>query len=127
MTDSNLNDLCEVLQPIAREFLFRCNKLFVTKIIVTWRDADAQGAAYDQGLSHAKAGESPHNCCLADGTPAARGFDFAIFFNGAYITDGTDSRYEQAGQIAKDLGLAWGGSWHNPDYDHVEISNWREV
>ena len=30
------------------------------------------------------------------------------------------SRYEAMGEIAKRLGLVWGGDWRKPDYCHVE-------
>jgi hypothetical protein len=41
---------------------------------------------------------------LADGTPAARAFDFAVFDeNGACVSDGMDSRYAIIGMIAVNL------------------------
>jgi hypothetical protein len=125
MTDNSLSDLDPKLQSIAQEWLAKCNAQFTTRITVTWRSADEQGAAFDKGLSNAKAGQSPHNVCNADGSPCARAFDFAIFDNGEYVTDGTDPRYAQAGQIGKDLGLAWGGDWHHPDFDHLETVDWK--
>lgn len=125
--DSNFNDLCSELQPLAKAFLFQCNKLFDTKIIVTWRDPLAQNACKAKGLSNASAGKSPHNCTLSDGTPGSKAFDFAIYLNGTYITNGTDPRYTQAGAIWKALGQKWGGDFIHPDYDHCELANWQET
>jgi hypothetical protein len=131
VADAKFDDLCLAIQPLAQEFLDRVNAQIapaICKIIVTWRDADAQGAAYDQGLSSARAGQSPHNCMLDDGTPAARAFDFGIFEeNGNYVINGDDPRYTNAGQIWKSLNQTWGGDFTHPDFDHCELANWRET
>jgi hypothetical protein len=59
----------------------------------------------DRGL----VGTVAHNRCLADGMPAARAFDFAVFDeNGAYLSDGIDSRYATIGMIAANLKQVWG-------------------
>jgi len=127
MTDRSLSDLDPSLQPTTQQWLDLCAaaKLNV-RITVTWRSADDQGAAYDKGLSNAKAGQSPHGCCI-DGKPASRAFDFAVFSDGQYITDGTDPRYRQAGEIGKSLGLEYGGDWHHPDWDHLEMRDWKII
>lgn len=133
MTDRNFFHLCPDLQSLAQTFLSQVNAELVKKlppstckIVVTWRDAAEQGAAYDKGLSNARAGQSPHNCTLPDGTPASKAFDFAILeSSGAYVTNGTDSRYTAAGKIAEELGLVWGGRFSHPDFDHIELANWK--
>ena len=128
MTDANLDDLDPRLKPLAEQFLMFCNLQFTTKIIVTYRSGVDQNAAHDAGLSNASAGQSPHNYLSIEDMPCSRAFDFAIFdAEGKYITDGRDERYANAGQIAGSLGLAWGGLWHHPDYDHVELANWRSL
>lgn len=128
MADSKLLDLRPELQSIARQFLDACNTLFRTRITETWRNADEQGAAHDKGLSNAKAGESPHNCCDAHGKPSARGFDFAILEkDGTYVKDGADPRYAKAGEIGESLGLVWGGHFPKPDYDHLQLKNWKSL
>lgn len=130
MTDNNIGDLDPVLQPIAHQWLAECSAALapsMLRITVTWRSGDEQGAAYDKGLSNAQAGQSPHNCCNENGVAASRAFDFAIFQDGSYVTDGKDPRYAQAGQIGKTLGLAWGGDWKHPDYDHLEMADWKSV
>lgn len=128
MTDSNINDLCPELLVLYREWLIRCHAAgLAVRAIVTWRSDIEQNTAKAKGLSKACAGESPHNCCSADGLPYSKAFDFAVFDENAhYVTDGTDERYRQAGEIGKELGLIWGGDWpHFKDWDHLELPNWK--
>ncbi len=127
MTDANLNDLDPVLLKMYRQWLIECYAIpIAVKAIVTWRSPTDQNLAKAKGLSNAAAGESPHNCCTPDGLPSSKAFDFAVFDDdGKYITDGTDERYTQAGEIAEQLGLEWGGRWKHPDYDHIELADWK--
>ena len=126
MADNKTSDLCPALRALVPKFIENCAFDGVTvKILVTWRDATAQNAAKAAGLSNAAAGSSPHNCLDVQGNPASKAFDFGVFNNGVYLTNGSDPRYAQAGAVAVALGLAWGGDWHHPDYDHVELMNWR--
>lgn len=130
MTDRNIADLCPALQAVYAQWLAQCKAAGLnTKAIVTWRSAADQNKAHDAGLSNARAGESPHNVCDANGNPASCAFDFAIFTaGGAYITDGKDPRYRQAGEIGKGLGLVYGGDFHAfPDEDHLELADWRDA
>jgi len=136
MTDKNISDLDPALQPIAVKVITDGSTAISPSkvaIIVTWRSSSDQQAAKAAGLSNAGAGESPHNCVDTNGNPASKAFDFAIFDeNGAYVTDGTDSRYAAIGQIAVAAGLIWGGNWTvekegcGPDPDHIEMSNWKD-
>lgn len=127
MTDSDIVDLCPKLRGIYREWLMRCHEAgLAVKAIVTWRSGADQDAVKANGLSNASAGESPHNCCNSDGAPASKAFDFAVFDEDAsYIRDGADPRYRQAGEIGETLGLDWGGRWLRPDWDHLQMKNWR--
>lgn len=126
MTDNNINDLCPELLTIYREWLMQCHEAgLAVKAIVTWRDGIDQDAAKSNGLSNAGAGQSPHNCCDNHGLPSSKAFDFAIFDNGQYIKDGADPRYTKAGEIGEGLGLHWGGRWHHPDWDHLELTDWK--
>jgi hypothetical protein len=135
MTDRNLSDLDPALQPIAAQVIAAGNTAIAPSkvaIIVTWRSSADQQAAKANGLSRAGAGQSPHNWTLADGTPAARAFDFAVFDeNGTYVTDGTDPRYAAVGKIAVAADLVWGGNWTvekdgcGPDSDHCELAAWK--
>lgn len=135
MTDRNISDLDPALQPIATEVLDQAALALAPstiEITTTWRSPMAQAQAFLDGKSKARAGQSPHECCTADGAPAARAFDFSIFNpDGSYVKDGKDPRYRQVGEIGKSLGLAWGGDWNmerdkvEPDWDHLQMLAWR--
>lgn len=126
MTDRLVADLCIELQALYREWLAQCHAAgLAVKAIETWRSPIDQEAAKAAGLSNASSGNSPHNCCNPDGEPASKAFDFAVFDNAVYIKDGTDPRYARAGEIAEGLGLTWGGRWHHPDFDHIELKHWK--
>lgn len=128
MTDSNIRHLCPELLKIYQQWLMQCIAAGLgAKAIVTWRSSIDQDTAKASGLSNASAGQSPHNCCDDNGDPFSKAFDFAIFENGVYITDGKDDRYTQAGEIGEQLGLVWGGRWKHPDYDHLELANWKDI
>jgi hypothetical protein len=135
MADRALTDLDPLFRPIAQQILDESNAQIApstVRPIVTWRDAADQEAAKCEGESKAGPGESPHNCVDANGNPAARAFDFGVFApDGTYITNGTDSRYAQVGQIAVAFQQVWGGDWTmatddcGPDYDHIEMADWK--
>ena len=123
---ANLAYLDPRLYPLAETWLEKCSFYFKTRITVTYRGPIDQSECKAEGLSNAAAGESPHNCVDDKGEPSSRAWDFAIFNDdGSYVTDGTDPRYTLAGHIAEDMGLAWGGRWNHPDYDHIEMKDWK--
>ncbi len=127
MADRNIADLDPALQTIAQACLAAWVSTYPSRkpvaIVQTWRSSTDQQAAYDAGLSNAKPGESKHECCLPDGTAAARAFDYACFTDdGNYIADGTHPYYTDFANIAKSQGLSWGGDFHSfQDFDHVEL------
>lgn len=129
MTDANFFHLCQELQIKVQLFLKQVNDAIVPshcKITTTYRTPEEQADKYMHGISNAHPGESPHECCLPNGSPASKAFDWSIIDeNGHYISDGTDNRYTIAGHIAEGLGLDWGGRWHHPDFDHAQMKNWR--
>lgn len=125
MTDANLDHLHPTLRAIAELWLEEWKTTYPerdeAKITVTWRSPEDQQKAYDAGLSNAKPGQGKHEFMLDD-KPAAKAFDFALYEDGDYIADGSDDWYTDAGVIAEKLGLKWGGRWHKPDYDHIEMA-----
>ena len=141
LTSNSMADLDPAFQPVVQAIVDSCNAQLAPssmRVTVTWRSSADQAAAQAAGLSKAGPGASPHNCTLADGTPSARAFDFAVFApDGTYITRGADARYAQCGTIAKAVGQAqgvpvtFGGDWTpetdgcEPDSDHCEATNWR--
>lgn len=126
--DRKLTDLSDEMHELYLKWLKACDDAGLrVELIVSWRDPEDQDKAHAEGLSNATAGQSPHNFCDTEGNPASKAFDFGIFEdNGEYVTDGLDRRYKQAGDIAEGLGLVWGGSWVHPDYDHIELANWKD-
>lgn len=129
MTDNAIIDLAPDLRVIYREWLMQCHEAgLAVKAIITWRSSVDQNAAKAKGLSNAAAGQSPHNCTNADGSPNSMAFDFAVFDEDAhYVTNGSDDRYRKAGEIGKALGLVWGGDWQHPDWDHLEMADWKNL
>jgi peptidoglycan L-alanyl-D-glutamate endopeptidase CwlK len=128
MSDRDVNHLHPDLLILYREWLMRCHaaKLAV-KVICTWRSAEEQNIAKAKGFSKAAAGQSPHNCVDDKGKPASKAFDFAVFDEDArYVTNGSDSRYRQAGEIGEQVGLVWGGRFKSIfDPGHLEMKDWK--
>lgn len=126
MTDI-LQNLHPTLRALCETWLLDCGKELPPDCKVrvnspVWRDPATQNALFAAGKSNAPAGKSKHEFML-EGKPASKAFDFSCYRAGVYIKDGTDPLYAQAGAIGKRLGLHWGGDWHNPDWDHLELSD----
>lgn len=132
MADRSITDLDPAFLHLVNNWLQCCQAITPGKIriIVTWRSSEEQNQAHADNptVNRASAGESPHNCCDAQGNPAARAVDFGIFENdGTYVSNGLDPRYRQAGEMAEQCQMVWGGSFTHPDWDHVEMQNWKRV
>ena len=126
--DADLDDLHPLLKPLAEQFIADWARTYPSrypvKIIQTWRSPAYQEelhAANPTGA--APTGKSKHEFTV-NGKPAAKAFDFALFDeDGAYMTDGTDSWFADAGALGKALGLVWGGDFVHAakDWDHLEL------
>lgn len=137
MSDRNLADLDPRLQPLAQQFLANCSSAGIDAFITqTYRCEADQNADYAKGrtepghiITNARYGQSPHNCTLPDGTPAARAFDFGII-------DPTDKQcdwnpndvlWKKAIAIGQALGLVSGSTFHSlKDSPHFELANWKD-
>ncbi len=122
MTDKSLTDLDPRLQPLCQQVLDDYTALG-RKIVVTetWRDPKREDMLHARGITAATGATCKH-CTTIDGKPASQAFDFALFNeNGDYIADGTHPWYADAGQIAQNHGLKWGGDFTHPDWDHIEM------
>jgi len=82
-------------------------------------------------VTNAMGGQSPHNFEGPDNNPMALAFDFALCEKGhewdlkADFNNDDVSDYEQAGAVAIELGLDWGGNWTSfKDYPHIQLPNW---
>jgi peptidoglycan L-alanyl-D-glutamate endopeptidase CwlK len=93
------------------------------------RDGAYQEKLYAQGrttpgkiVTRARAVDSPHcyDCAL----------DFAIMVDGKPNWDDSEpeilAKYRKVGQLAVELGMAWGGNFHHADNDHLELPNWKD-
>lgn len=129
MANRDINDLHPDLKPLCEEFLAQCNAIDLdVKITFTYRTPQEQDEIFAQGrtkpgrmVTNLRGKQSKH-CYTIDGQPAAKAFDFGVFDNGAYIGNGSDDRYLEAGEIGESLGLRWGGRWKHPyDPGHLEI------
>lgn len=124
MIDKSLSDLHPKFQPLAQRFLelYRATGRRI-EVTETWRDPKREDRLHAQGITKAT-GLTCKHCFVLDGIPASKAFDFLLYdTDGTVIQDGEDGWYADAGDIAKSLGLTWGGDFSHPDYDHIEISD----
>lgn len=121
MPDRNLDDLHPLIEPLCKNFLAACAAAGLDVIITeTWRDPAREDTLHEQNVT-AATGRTCKHCFTIDGRPASKAFDFAVIDDGKMVQDGTDARYTHAGAIGIRTGLAWGGYFPHPDYDHFEV------
>lgn len=133
MPSRKISDLCQELQPLVMEGLKQCHDEGIHVILTcTYRSDEEQNDAYARGrtkpgkiITNAKSGQSPHNCKLPDGTPAAKGFDIAIKGdNGQLDWNASDERWKKTISIFQSLGLVSGSQWRMKDNPHFELKDW---
>jgi hypothetical protein len=122
--------MIEILEP---EFQSKLDKLVELawrkhglKVIFSegQRSEEDQNTKYKKKLSNAEAGESPHQYNV--------GVDFAFkaktndeaFRRKGYKKDYGD--FALVGELAKKLGLTWGGDFTKPDRTHLEIGGFLD-
>lgn len=124
MIDANLDDLHPDLKPLAEKWLAEYTALGrKAEISETWRSPTREDELHAAGITPATGATCDH-CFTLNGKPASKAFDFRLYDeDGAYIEDGSDDWYADAGDIAKALGMQWGGDFKTaPDFDHIQIS-----
>lgn len=117
----DLNELKPVAKKACTLFLNECNNrgigIFITE---TYRSQERQNHLYAQGRTR------PGNIVTWTKSSNHTGrlaWDIACYGNELYDT----WTLERAGQVAKELGITWGGLWRTPDRPHFEVAaNWRE-
>lgn len=134
MPSRRIADLHPDMQPLCAQFLAECSHQGIkVGISCTYRSDEEQDQYYASGrtipgriLTNAEAGESPHNCTLDDGTPAAKAFDFFIYGadGGTLDWDATDDRWKAVIGIGTALGLVSGSTFKFRDNDHFELKDW---
>ena len=117
----DIKQLNPLAQTACNLFLAECKRqgvdVFVTE---TYRPQARQNYLYEQGRT--RPGQvvtwtksSNHTCRMA--------WDIAVSPPKNLYDVATLNR---AGQVAKQLGITWGGNWSTPDRPHFEIkANWR--
>lgn len=137
MASRDPKTLHPLLQPLAQQFLVQCMAEGINVFLTCcYRSNEEQDEDYAKGrtfpgkiITNAQAGQSPHNCTIADGNiPAAKAFDFGIKTNeGSLDWDASDVQWVRARDIGESLGLYSGEYFPRKDYDHLELPNWRDV
>lgn len=135
MPSRSLDDLHPNMQPLAQQFLQKCQDAGIDVFLTcTYRSGKEQDADYAKGrtapgqiITNAKGGQSAHNCTNENGSPAAKAFDFAIKDDdGRLDWDAHDADWQKAISIGKSLGLVSGGDWKSiKDWPHMELKNWK--
>lgn len=115
------------VQAIIPKFLDECKKQgLIVKVTDTLRTKEEQDKLYAQGrtkpgniVTNVKYPESNHNWGIA--------FDFCRNDGkGAY--NDSDNWFKKVGQVAKKLGLTWGGDWKTfPDKPHLELGKYGTI
>lgn len=118
-----IDDLHPFVADKCRQFIELCeSELGIDVLIIcTYRDNDCQAALYAKGrtrpgrkVTRAPAGYSYHNYGLA--------FDFAPLENGKIDWNDVQA-FKRCGEIAKSLGLEYGGDWWRfRDWGHCQFT-----
>lgn len=107
-------------------------------VFETFRGATRQNALKSSGSSMAGAAQSPHNFGLAcdfvldvEKCPVrTREWpeDSGHYYKDAWDYDTAEAKaaYKRLGEIAKSIGLEWGGDWKFKDFPHVQMPEWRK-
>lgn len=120
-TNRDINALNPLAQSACKLFLETCKNqginVFVTE---TYRSQARQNYLYAQGRT--RAGQVVTWTTNSNHT-GRMAWDIAVSPPKNLYDIATLNR---AGQVAKQLGITWGGSWKNPDRPHFEIkANWQ--
>jgi len=121
MASTSLDDLTPDTKRVAEQFieLAKARNIDI-KVVSTLRTCDEQNAIYAQGRSTPGSIISGASGCRSWHT-WGRAFDILIRDPDGLVTDGSDHRYDELGDIGKSLGMIWGGnfSWGR-DAGHFE-------
>lgn len=138
MPSRYIKDLNPDLQKLCHMFLDECTHQGVkVGLSCTYRSGEEQDALYEEGRTkpgsiktHARAGQSPHNCTDPDGNPASRAFDFFVYMPDGIQLDwsGDSERWKKAIKIGQHLGLVSGSTFKSfKDNPHMEMPDWKDI
>ena len=122
-----VRDICE-LHPTAqiacKAFLTECEKLGLkVRITETYRSQERQNELYAQGRT--KPGNKV-TWTLNSRHTTRRAWDICQNIKGREY-DASTGFFEKCGEVAKRLGITWGGNWKTPDRPHFEVSEKWEL
>ena len=116
----DINELSTLAQTACKLFLATCKargiNIFITE---TYRSQDRQDYLYAQGRTREG---NVVTWTRSSRHTSRRAWDIACNGNKLYDT----AMLKKAGEVAKDLGITWGGTWSTPDMPHFEIAtDWK--
>ena len=139
MPSRSLKDLATELREIAEEFKQQGLEAGIEILIYcTYRSNAEQDVEYAKGrtvssginvskklplgsvVTHAKGGQSMHNCTDLQGNPSSKAFDCVPMKNNICQWKDLES-YDIMGEIGEGLGLVWGGRWKQKDRPHFQL------
>jgi|SRR5580692_4120757 peptidoglycan L-alanyl-D-glutamate endopeptidase CwlK len=127
MSSRSLTVLHPAFRSKAEQFLEAAYQAGLDVLVYcTMRTFDEQTMLYAQGrtvpgkiVTNAKAGQSAHNYGLA--------FDGAPLIGGKIAWD-DHPHWLLYGQVAKQIGLEWAGTWVSfKEYPHIQLPNWEQL
>ena len=118
----NISALTPQAQKACKLFLEKCKAENLPVLITeTYRSQERQNYLYQQGRTR------PGNIVTWTKNSrhtSRRAWDICKNVKGQEYSD--SSFFKKCGEIAKQLGITWGGDWNTPDMPHFEIpENWE--
>ena len=121
-TCRDINELNPVAQKACRLFLQKCEEAGLNVLITeTYRSPERQDYLYEQGRTRPGkvvtwTRDSRHTGRMA--------WDICKNLKGHEYSD--QLFFKKCGEIAKRLGITWGGTWKTPDTPHFEVTkDWK--
>ena len=119
----DINELTPTAQRACKLFVERCKAVGLNVLITeTYRSQERQNYLYEQGRTR------PGNKVTWTKNSrhtSRRAWDICQNVKGKEYAD--SGFFKACGQIAKELGITWGGTWKQADTPHFEIStDWKE-
>ena len=118
----DINELSPVAQKACRLFLAECKKEGLPVLITeTYRSQARQNYLYEQGRTRAGKVVTWTRSSRHTGRMA---WDICKNLKGHEYSD--QLFFKKCGEIAKRLGITWGGTWKTPDKPHFEVTkDWK--
>ena len=121
MTCRSIDELSDVAQKACRLFLVECQRQGLKVLITeTYRSQERQNELYKQGRT---APGQIVTWTKHSRHTSRRAWDICQNVKGQEYSNTTF--FKKCGEIARSLGIIWGGDWSTPDMPHFEVdANW---